>query len=459
MIKIIKKIIKRILPSTYKKVDDVRLELLAEIKSIHAEISSVRAEIGSVRAEIGSVRAEIGSVRAEIDSKDKVLEESQYRLKNVEKILSVSSYESLKKENETRVDFEKRMLTYLPKSICSCMHEKNMHMEDVVRDLVWKHSEIPFSDLDYTWRYLIENSNSSTWELFEQYTSFLFYHGDLLDNLESAYLSKISEFEKWTSISQLSYISFLYYKHKETDAVQMLKQYMDIRGEENLDYFIPVAYLAGKHFGVQNELVQLSSKRFETMKKNEGLFEKLVNSSSFALVGNGPQEKGKGSGERIDSHNLVLRFNSYNLAKEYQADYGKKVDIWANCGNVIEDKREKGHFKYFMYLPGIYDEPMADRFLDGFDNAFTVDMLALRKRIYEKTGLYCTSNGFNLIFAVNEVNKKFSADDCFGFSFKDDVIGERWLHYDNCEVKGIHPLDAEKREIIKIFTENVGVNA
>ena len=437
------------------KRDDMRL-LFTDLKqTVENESNWKRADI------INDMKPILSELKKTVENESnwkrhdiqKAIDESQYRIKNIEKLLSISLYDSLKKEKETQTDFEKRMMIHLPKSICAFMHERNMYMEEVVHVLLWNHSEIPFEDLDYTWRYLIENSNTSSWILFEHYTRFLFQHGDLLDNLENIYLSKISEFEKWTPVCKLSYVSFLYYKNKEEKAIEVLKKYISQHGEENLDHFIPVAFLAKKYFGISNDSVTLSAKRFETMRNNDGLFEKLAATGSFAIVGNGPQEKGNYSGSKIDSHDLVLRFNGYSLSKEFNTDYGEKVDIWGNCGNVYEDKNEKGNFKYFMYLPGIYDEPINDRFLDNFENAFTVDMLAIRKEIYEKTGLYCTSNGFNLIFAVKKLNKNFSADDCFGFSFKDEVISDKWMHYDGIELNGMHSLKDEKYEIQKIFNK------
>ena len=471
----IKKILKALIPATYRKIDKSENQILAAVIEqntlLRAEIANLNRRIDSLETNllqniVNNIQPLFAEVKQTVENESnwkrhdiqKAMEESQYRIKNIEKLLSDDFYKNQKKQNETKTDFEKRMLTYLPKSICSYMHEKNMYMEEVIHVLLWNHSEIPFEDLDYTWRYLLENSNSSKWELFEHYTRFLFQHGDLLDNLETTYKSKLSDFEKWTSICQLSYVSFLFYKGQQDEAVEILKKYIAKNGELNLDYFIPVAYLAKEFCKIKNPDVVLSAKRFETMKDNSRLFEKFVNSGSLALVGNGPQEKGKSSGEKIDAHNTVLRFNGYSLSKEFHSDYGKKVTIWANCGNIQEEKFEKGNFTYFMYLPGIYDEPICNRFLDDFDNAFTIDTLALRKRIYKKTGLYCTSNGFNLIFYIRELTNNFSIDDCFGFSFKDAVISNKWMHYDGRELNGMHSLEDEKREIFKIFDNDGGQN-
>ena len=498
----IKSLLKRLLPASYKKIDSTKAELLniintfqSEIQMLHNDMNELNRKIDSVwqkvqdeanwkrddmrllftdlkqtvenesnwkRADIiNDMKPILSELKKTVENESnwkrhdiqKAMEESQYRIKNIEKILVADFYEHQKKQNETKTDFEKRMMTYLPKSICNYMHEKNMYMAEVVHVLLWSHSGIPFEDLDYTWRYLIENSNTTSWILFEHYTRFLFQHGDLLDNLGNAYKSKLADFEKWTPVCQLSFVSFLFYKGRQDEAVETLKKYIEKHGELNLDYFIPVAYLAKEFFQIKNPDVTLSAKRFETMRKNEVLFEKLVNSGSFALVGNGPQEKGKGSGVKIDSHDVVLRFNGYTLAPEFQADYGKKVNIWANCVNVLEEKNHKGDFTYFMYLPGIYDEPIYNRFLDDFDNAFTVDMLALRKRIYKETGLYCTSNGFNLIFAIKELKNDFSAEDCFGFSFKDEILSDKWIHYNGEELQGMHSLEDEKTVLLRLLKD------
>jgi len=47
---------------------------------------------------------------------------------------------------------------------------------------------------------------------------------------------------------------------------------------------------------------------------------------SYAIIGNGPCELGRGRGREIDSRDIVVRFNNFSL--DYSVDYGIKVDAW-----------------------------------------------------------------------------------------------------------------------------------
>ena len=53
----------------------------------------------------------------------------------------------------------------------------------------------------------------------------------------------------------------------------------------------------------------------------------IVNGKSIAIVGNGPQQIGKNTGNEIDSADIVIRFNEFEITG-YEKDYGEKVDIW-----------------------------------------------------------------------------------------------------------------------------------
>lgn len=64
--------------------------------------------------------------------------------------------------------------------------------------------------------------------------------------------------------------------------------------------------------------------------RNETLFNQLLDEANgdIAIVGNGPQELGRGRGVEIDSHDLVVRFNTYQTGFPQSHDYGMKTDLW-----------------------------------------------------------------------------------------------------------------------------------
>ena len=61
---------------------------------------------------------------------------------------------------------------------------------------------------------------------------------------------------------------------------------------------------------------------------------------SIALVGNGPASLGQGLGARIDSADIVIRFNYANMGGEYKNDYGSRTNLWvvSPSTNINPDK-------------------------------------------------------------------------------------------------------------------------
>ncbi len=67
-------------------------------------------------------------------------------------------------------------------------------------------------------------------------------------------------------------------------------------------------------------------KRLEESHRS-GTFERFVSGKSVAVVGNGPQEKGRKLGAEIDSHDVVIRINNYAI-DGLEEDYGRRTDVW-----------------------------------------------------------------------------------------------------------------------------------
>ena len=82
--------------------------------------------------------------------------------------------------------------------------------------------------------------------------------------------------------------------------------------------------------GNGDENITKSAKLCSRLIENEKTFSRLVGEADgkVAIVGNGPQELGKGSGPEIDSANLVVRFNTFSTKYPHSQDYGTKTDVW-----------------------------------------------------------------------------------------------------------------------------------
>ena len=72
---------------------------------------------------------------------------------------------------------------------------------------------------------------------------------------------------------------------------------------------------------------------------NEAEFAEYIKGKTVAVVGNGPQQIGKNTGAEIDSADIVVRFNTFDLTK-HTDDYGTRTDVWVNgCAGNYDDDR------------------------------------------------------------------------------------------------------------------------
>lgn len=80
-------------------------------------------------------------------------------------------------------------------------------------------------------------------------------------------------------------------------------------------------------------------KAYEYVEAHQHAFRDLIHRAhgDVAIVGNGPQELGRGRGPEIDSRSVVVRFNSFDTRYPLSEDYGTKTDVWVRmppCGYV-----------------------------------------------------------------------------------------------------------------------------
>ena len=132
-----------------------------------------------------------------------------------------------------------------------------------------------------------------------------------------------------------------------------------------------------------------------------------------------------------------------------------------NCEKLPDKIELKGDFEAFFWLCYFYADPFYS-FLVNQKNLYAsckisqIDMISLWRAVYNDTGIYCPSNGLNLIYLIKKINPYFSADDCFGFSFKEKNLSEnpQWTHYAGETLSNMpHDLNKEQKAILKILGE------
>lgn len=115
----------------------------------------------------------------------------------------------------------------------------------------------------------------------------------------------------------------------EAAATSALRAHHARFGTRNLWRNFDSAQLSGKLGGNDAKIraVVAASSRLEK-NLSESVFEKLLHGKRIAVVGNGPQEIGRGNGEKIDVHDIVIRFNDFPTGEKFHRDYGAKTDVW-----------------------------------------------------------------------------------------------------------------------------------
>lgn len=168
---------------------------------------------------------------------------------------------------------------------------------------------------------------------------------------------------------------------------------------------------------------------------NEHPFERFVSGKTVALIGNGPSEVGKGLGDEIDAHDIVIRINNY-VIKGHEADYGNRTDIWAKRTDHIQDHHIRDErIKLVIYESDFNRIPFLDGYLDAIEsdmNRGEVDYCAQEdKQDYMDAVLAYPTTGAQICEKLRKSNAL--AVDLYGFSFltQDKVTNQSFTHYGN----------------------------
>ncbi len=237
-----------------------------------------------------------------------------------------------------------------------------------------------------------------------------------------------------------------------------IKKYMHFHNLKGVENFPVVA----NHFykqGYTNERIEKSSKIFEKLKASEGKFAELIKGKSIAVVGNGPVEVGKGHGQEIDNHDIVIRFNEFHTEGDYAKDYGSKTDVWVNySANQDFCNFDKNiDCKLFLWIfDSLYfrRDIALENMFSVIDKEWDIYGIDTAKEIWNKYQFYHSpTTGFYLIMHLYNLRKTFENIDFYGFKFL-ETDNSSQLHYfagdDSFEAHPWHNFDAEA-EFLKHF--------
>ena len=137
-------------------------------------------------------------------------------------------------------------------------------------------------------------------------------------------------------------------------------------------------------------------------------------SGSIAVVGNGPCQIGKKTGEEIDAHEYVYRFNNFKI-EGYEEDYGSKTTHW--CWNGYDDVTIQYNYPVYITTP-ILDDRFLYNVPDDHIPAFNKYVDLIKHKCYIQIIPYTLydmrlSAGANMVLWLRSVGAEF---DLYGFS-------------------------------------------
>lgn len=285
-----------------------------------------------------------------------------------------------------------------------------------------------------------------------QYT----HYSELIEKILSKMESELSD-DYSVPLVHVLHISYLLWIKNDKKAENLLKKYIDNCDLTLLECYLPVANLAVQ-LGFKNEQIKESSRIFENIKANQlnKNFESYIKGKKVAIVENGTINN-ENAGKEIDSHDIVIRFNSFNSIEKFAQTHGTKTNVWSLNGN--ETSIDIENIDFYIVRQNCYLKNYAcyiekfNKYLDkGTNILYFPDNFW--SEIRDDYSVESPSGGLQMIYWVKSVNPDFNDKNCFGFAFKNknSTHDDFSTHYYNGkkELNG-HSFDKEKAAILKIL--------
>ena len=252
----------------------------------------------------------------------------------------------------------------------------------------------------------------------------------------------------------LIYATCLLEKGEKDEALRVLKKVADIYGLDKIYRYMPLAQMMVE-LGCEEDDIVRSAIVFHHMEKNRkaGVLEKLLENKRIAVVGNGPLEIGKGLGKEIDEHDIVIRFNNFQL-EGFEHDYGERTDIWVRNANIVTNDRDiLDKVKMIIWEPDYWNMHIQHDHLDILFRDICIDSTKLcylhgiRKRICEESNILSPTTGAQMLYYLQDHKKLFKELNYYGFSFLDKESDASYEHYYNESTlaQEIHQPEVEMR--------------
>lgn len=188
--------------------------------------------------------------------------------------------------------------------------------------------------------------------------------------------------------------------------------------------------------------------------KDQESFKDLVlkSRSAIAVVGNSPVLLNSGSGDAIDAHDLVIRFNGYSTDFAYNNDYGSKTNVWVKTGHYLDVPRRNINNFDCVVLSGCNFQNRSAAGLDlVWDHVNSSSSIAfIPNAVYEDLfrGLQATpSAGLCIIYWIYTLIGPIPKSSVFGFSHGLEMADFERHYFSNTKKRGVstHNWENESR--------------
>ena len=186
-----------------------------------------------------------------------------------------------------------------------------------------------------------------------------------------------------------------------------------------------------------------------------GTLEKMLKGKRVAIVGNGPQEVGSGHGEKIDACDVVIRFNDFPENPEFRRDYGSKTNIWVRSLWVEAPHRKS--IPDVIVGEALHSEYPNLKIMRDVAGMRPAHIFAIPAEIYYEVHAYGVNhptNGTLTLAWIKKLCPALSAEDCYGFSFKDEIVPKALTHYydsPSLQKGTAHNLNKERAFLRELF--------
>ena len=162
------------------------------------------------------------------------------------------------------------------------------------------------------------------------------------------------------------YLALLLRKGEEKSASKLLALYVAKHGLKKIAAFPRLALFA-RDLGFRTPDIAASASLMELGRTSaeERVLERYLAGKTVAVVGSSPLELGRGRGEEIDSHDIVVRVNILPQP-EYLSDFGQKTSIFVKNLSQTVDFPKLGAADLILGMEGLERHFFSPRAISGF---------------------------------------------------------------------------------------------